>query len=134
MEKKNILQFSQVFQVPIDDVWKKTRFKERHFLVILDSASAPTVHPTDRGDPESLFNEAGVRKKFVFWFTYESTSAVQTNRLTVVPTELKDDRIEKYVSLFIFISKKHCRATLKNREIFTFVLCEIFLEFRKTRN
>ena len=63
MEKKNILQFSQVFQVPIDDVWKKTRFKERHFLVILDSASAPTVHPTDRGDPESLFNEAGVKKK-----------------------------------------------------------------------
>ena len=29
-------------------------------------------------------------------------------------TELKDDRIEKYSSLFVFISKKYCRATLKN--------------------
>ena len=29
-------------------------------------------------------------------------------------TELKDDRIEKYGSLFVFISKKHCHATLKN--------------------
>ena len=33
---------------------------------------------------------------------------------SVFTTELKDDRIEKYVSLFVFISKKHCRATLKN--------------------
>ena len=29
-------------------------------------------------------------------------------------TELKDDRMEKYGSLFVFISKKHCCATLKN--------------------
>ena len=28
--------------------------------------------------------------------------------------ELKDDRMEKYGSLFVFISKSHCRATLKN--------------------
>ena len=27
---------------------------------------------------------------------------------------LKGDRIEKYGSFFVFISKKHCRATLKN--------------------
>ena len=33
---------------------------------------------------------------------------------TVNTTELKDDRIEKYGSLFVFISKKHCHATLKN--------------------
>ena len=36
------------------------------------------------------------------------------NSVYVLITELKDDRIKKYGSLFVFISKEHCRATLKN--------------------
>ena len=39
---------------------------------------------------------------------------IPENFIKVTVTELKDDRIEKYGSLFVFISKKHCRATLKN--------------------
>ena len=79
-------------------------------------------------------------------------------------TELKmTESNEKYGSLFVFISKKHCRATLKNlladrrggwvadgrlcisrvaanflfsyfREIFNYVFWEIFLKFREIQN